>query len=97
LVPTSMKNAAKCDKYCELQNSWIIEFLNAYCACLFTNEHISLSVLFYFLKKHTFFFLFFERSFLAFWGKCKIEGEKWATIFYIQKKIGFKLDWDFYF
>ena len=32
LVPSSKKNAANCDKSCELQNSWIIESLNANCA-----------------------------------------------------------------
>lgn len=28
-APTSMKNAANCETLCDLQNSWIIEFLNA--------------------------------------------------------------------
>jgi len=34
LAPMSMKNAAKCDTSCELQNQWVIKTLNATCTSL---------------------------------------------------------------
>ena len=42
LAPISMKNAAKCDTSCELQNQWVIKTLNAPCASL--GEHVCWSV-----------------------------------------------------
>lgn len=42
---TSMKNVVKRDMYCDLQSSWVIEFLNACCARGKSYEHVCLSVL----------------------------------------------------
>ena len=43
-APTSMKNVVKRDMYCDLQSSWVIEFLNACCARGKSHEHVCLSV-----------------------------------------------------
>jgi hypothetical protein len=42
LAPISMKNAAKCDTSCELQNQWVIKTLNASCTSL--GEYVCWSV-----------------------------------------------------
>lgn len=39
-----MKNVANCDKYCDLQNSWVIEFLNASGTRGKSCEYVCLSV-----------------------------------------------------
>ena len=42
LAPISMKNAAKCDTSCELQNQWVIKTLNATCTSF--GEYVCWSV-----------------------------------------------------
>ena len=50
LAPISMKNAAKCDTSCELQNQWVIKTLNATCTSF--GEYVCSSVCSSPPKKH---------------------------------------------
>ena len=58
LALVSMKNAAKCEKPCELHNTWIIKSLNASGAWEVASKHVCLRVVF--IIANYFFFSFFH-------------------------------------
>ena len=65
LALVSMKNAAKCEKPCELHNTWIIKSLNASGAWEVASKHVCLRVVFINYNQ-TISFLSFSISFIHF-------------------------------
>ena len=70
LALVSMKNAAKCEKPCELHNTWIIKSLNASGAWEVASKHVCLRVVF----KSYFYNSIFNSSFISFiWIEIRID------------------------